>query len=337
MDINSSTIDLMAGKFGGIARSAEKVPSQQAVTSPEINALLAFNVAAHVKGKPSVKEALNLLKRRPRDVGLILTIVQLYSDAGKISAAVDALEAFLKPLGESASETDREVRFNTGLVSVLVALYTRQGRKTLIKSELAKAASYWQSKPDQPPSLLRAAGSTLLHSSNASELATAGDIFARLHETDPKDRFATSGYVASFASVSMDKVASEVDTLSSIQELTSGIDVDALESAGVPVLANPLQPPPSKKRPAETQERKKKRIKPSRMPKDFDPDKKLDPERWLPLRDRSTYRPRGKKGKQRAAERTQGGVVAEREEATQPAAQKSAASAGKKKKSKGKK
>ncbi len=48
----------------------------------------------------------------------------------------------------------------------------------------------------------------------------------------------------------------------------------------------------------------------------FDPAKKLDPERWLPLRDRSSYRPpKGKKGRRRGGEAAtmQGGVVKEEE------------------------
>ena len=47
----------------------------------------------------------------------------------------------------------------------------------------------------------------------------------------------------------------------------------------------------------------------SRLPKDYDPSKAPDPERWLPLKDRSTYRPKGRKGRQKAAEKTQGGGV----------------------------
>lgn len=35
----------------------------------------------------------------------------------------------------------------------------------------------------------------------------------------------------------------------------------------------------------------------------------MDPERWLPLKDRTSYRPKGKKGKKKALDATQGGVV----------------------------
>ena len=47
----------------------------------------------------------------------------------------------------------------------------------------------------------------------------------------------------------------------------------------------------------------------SRLPKDYDASKTPDPERWLPLKDRSTYRLKGRKGRQKAAEKTQGGGV----------------------------
>lgn len=46
----------------------------------------------------------------------------------------------------------------------------------------------------------------------------------------------------------------------------------------------------------------------SRLPKNYEQGKAPDPERWLPLRDRSTYRPKGKKGRAKAA-LTQGGVA----------------------------
>jgi signal recognition particle subunit SRP72 len=39
----------------------------------------------------------------------------------------------------------------------------------------------------------------------------------------------------------------------------------------------------------------------------------MDPERWLPIKDRSSYRPKNKKGKKKAMEATQGGVVKDEE------------------------
>ena len=55
-------------------------------------------------------------------------------------------------------------------------------------------------------------------------------------------------------------------------------------------------------------QKKTKKLRKSLIPKDYDPNKKPDPERWLPLRDRSTYKPKGKKAKARQALHSQGAV-----------------------------
>jgi signal recognition particle subunit SRP72 len=72
------------------------------------------------------------------------------------------------------------------------------------------------------------------------------------------------------------------------------------------------------------------------MPKEYVDGKKMDPERWLPMRDRSYYRPRGRKGKKKLEGLTQGGVVAEEKGSTPVQEKKTAKDQGKgKKKGKG--
>ncbi|ODH52980.1 hypothetical protein GX48_00848 [Paracoccidioides brasiliensis] len=366
---NSYVVDLLVRKFDGIARSIEKALSQHPspTLSPDINTLSVFNIAAHVldgTGKAGIKEVLPLLEKRPKDVGLILTIIQLYFAAGNVSSAISTLEAFLQRLDKSISESDKDIRFNPGLLSILISLYKLQGRRSHIRAELAKAASHWLSRPVGSPSLLRAAASSLLASGDPSDLAFAGEIFSKLYDADPNDRVAIAGCIASYATISPDRVKSIVDKLSPIQDLISDIDVSSLEAAGIPSITNtaatkmitltaattPALGKSSRKRPAaddsSKQETKKKRVRKSRLPKDYDPNKKPDPERWLPLRDRSSYRPpKGKKGKQRAAERMQGSVSNEKSEESaastpviQPKSQAGGSGGGsKKKRAKGKK
>ena len=81
----------------------------------------------------------------------------------------------------------------------------------------------------------------------------------------------------------------------------------------------------------------KKRVRKSKLPKDYEEGKVMDPERWLPLRDRSSYRPKGRKGKMKAAAMTQGGVSEKTEGAKGGEVVKAAAAQGKAKKKKGKK
>lgn len=165
--------------------------------------------------------------------------------------------------------------------------------------------------------MVREAGIELLRSAHPSNLASAGKAFSHLVSAQPDDRIATAGLVASFATSDYAKVEPHLDTLPAVDKVTSGVDVDALIDAGVAVL--PAVPTQSKKRSLDEsgadrgQQPAAKTRRRRKLPKDYDPNKKMDPERWLPLRDRSSYRPKGKKGKKRAAEATQGGIVKDEE------------------------
>lgn len=322
---NSFSASLLVQKYDGVIRSTSKTLSNSGYpsTEPSTNLLSVYNAAAHAQdqiGRKSLKHILPLLERRPKDLGLLLTVVQLYVNAGNTTSAITMLERSLQALEASISEQDKDFRFNPGLLGVLVSLYKLEGRKVQIRAELSRAASYWRERGNPPLSLLRAAGASLLHSSDRSDLDLSSDIFKALFQKDASDRFAVAGHVASQATIDYSKVESEVGNLPSVQDLTSDIDVTALESSGI-------SPSPSttaaaaaaiagaRKRPSGRKEgRATKRIRKSRLPKDYDPNKSPDPERWLPLRDRSTYRPKGRKGKLRAAERMQGGVVNEKQE-----------------------
>ena len=323
---NRYAIDLQSQKYPGVAYSTSAIISKSPSPnlSPFVNSLSVLNAAATARGesgKASLKQILPLLEQRPNDVGLLLTIIQLYILTNNPGPAINLLESFFKRLEESNTDTDLEVRFAPGLIALLVSLYRLSGRKAPIKSELGKAASYWRRKP-KPSSntLLRAAGISLLESSTPKDLEAAGEIFSSLREHDPNDRTAIAGYVASYATTDFSKVSPDLDKLTPIARLVSGIDAAALEEAGMPTLPVPAAVAASKKRAAADAEAdkkeqpvKKRKIRKSKMPKDFEEGKKMDPERWLPLRDRSSYRPKGKKGKKKAMDLTQGGVVKEEE------------------------
>ncbi|GCB23541.1 signal recognition particle subunit SRP72 [Aspergillus awamori] len=350
---NSYAADLLVQKYDGIIRSTSKALAQAAYpsTEPRANLLSVYNAAAHARGETgtkALKRILSALDKRPKDLGLALTAVQLYVGAGNTTSAITTLERTLQLLDESISEQDKAVRFNPGLLSILVSLYKLEGRKVQIRTELAKAATYWQAQAAEPPaSLLRAAGASLLHSSDRSDLAKAGDLFKSLYQKDTTDQFAVAGYVASQATLDYSKVEAQVDTLPSVADLISGVNIASLENAGISPssaanAAAAAAMAGARKRSAKDKEgRATKRVRKDRLPKDYDPSKTPDPERWLPLRDRSSYRPKGRKGKQRAAERTQGGVVNEKaEESPAPPTQKAQGGGGggssKKNKKKGK-
>ncbi|KAF2729960.1 hypothetical protein EJ04DRAFT_515578 [Polyplosphaeria fusca] len=341
-------MDLLSKKVTGVAESTSKVISTSPAPStlPSVNTAAVLNAAAHARNlteKAALKEVLPLLEKRPSDVGLLLTITNLYILTNNHAAATHLLESFFRHLEQSGTASDLDVRHAPGLVATLVSLYAHQGRHSHSKTELAKAASYWRHKSKMPSkALMVAAGKALLESQVQENLEAAGEIFGSLFEQDEKDRAAIAGLVAAYSLLDPSKLSPELaSSLPESARLVSDIDVAALEEAGVPTLAAPTPSIQTKKRPTEKvkAESGNKKIRKSRMPKDFVEGKTMDKERWLPMRDRSYYRPKGRKGKKKMEGLTQGGAVAEEKAAGGQVVQQQQQQQGggqKKKKGKGK-
>ncbi|KAK1835840.1 hypothetical protein QBC39DRAFT_128917 [Podospora conica] len=323
---NRLVIELQAQKPDGVHRTATKILSKDPVPAitaakTDLGVLNAAAVSQLKTGKEALRCILPLLDSRPDDIGLLLTIIQLYIQLKNPGPALTLLEAFFKRLDTATTPDHADVRFAPGLVALAVALYRQQGQQSAIRRELAKAAAHWESKGPSSSggsSLVREAGIELLRSAHPSDLAAAGQAFTHLVSANPSDRLATAGLVASFATTDIDKVKPYLDALPAVDKVTSGVDVAALLDAGVAVLPAPPNQQGKKRSLDESggggdkaSAAKKRRRR--KLPADYDPNKKMDPERWLPLRDRSSYRPKGKKGKKRAAEATQGGVVKDEE------------------------
>ena len=318
MQQNGLALDLHASKANGVIKSTGNILSNSIPTlSPHINNISVLNAAAHAQSqlaKLGLKQMLPLLEKRSKDIGLVMTIIQLYVLTNNHGSAITVLDSLFKRLSESQTPADQDILYAPGLVALQVSLYTSQGRKSQIKTTLAKAASYWRHKSKPPVALLQAAGLSLLDSSDPEHQSIARDIFSTLHAQDPSSKAVTAGYVASHALTSPEKVSSDADALTPVPRLIAGIDVAALEEAGVPSLPSSSSTAAnSRKRVLDGKPKPaKKRVRKSRLPGDYDPSKTPDPERWLPLKDRSTYRAKGRKGRQKAAEKTQGGVSGEK-------------------------
>jgi signal recognition particle subunit SRP72 len=342
-------ISLLSQKTAGVASSTEKVISATPAPSlaPAVNMAAVLNAAAHARNaeteKAALKEIVPLLEKRPNDVGLILTITHLYVITNNYAAAANLLESFFKRLEQSGSASDLDVRFAPGLIASLVSLYAQQGRPGAAKSELAKAAEYWRkphkSKTEAPSkALMVAAGTALLDTHNPDNVKAAGEIFKSLYDQDNDDRAAVAGLVAAYSII--DPSSIPADLLSYLPEasrLIQDVDAAALEKLGVPTGTTSTIETATRKRsiaPTKPVHARTKRIRKARMPKEYVDGKKMDPERWLPMRDRSYYRPKGRKGKKRMEGLTQGGAVAD--EKSTPLQEKKAGKDAGKKKGKGK-
>ncbi|KAJ4389127.1 Signal recognition particle subunit SRP72 [Gnomoniopsis smithogilvyi] len=328
---NKAAIDLQCYKRRAVKNHTAHLIKENPKPSTDLDKVTWGYLNATAKARSetdsqALAKILETLEKRPYDVGLLLTVIHFYVQVKKYDSAIDVLHKFFRYIEELGASDHEDVRYAPGLVALAVALYRTQNRKRDIRAELGRAAAYWQSIPkNSSTTLLREAGVELLYSSKPSDLSTAGAAFERLVSQDPDDKIAHAGLIASFATTDYAKVEPHLSSLDSIEKLTAGIDVSTLLDAGVPAFPAPATPSPARKKrkvddsetaaadgattkPTTTQpsNSEKKKKKP-RLGKNYDPNVKPDPERWLPVRDRSNYRPKGKKGKKKVAESTQGG------------------------------
>lgn len=316
---NRFAVDLRAFKVPGVESRTGKILSnaEHPTASPEVNSVSVINAAAATHGKTGnvlTSGLIDLSKKRPHNVGIALTIVQNHLQNNKAGAALAALQSFLARLDKlDESSTTERVRFSPGLVALVVCLLRVDGQESAAKTELLNAIKYWNDRPAAPAvSLLREAGIEVLRSSNPSDLRLAGSAFEKLFEEHRGSHIAAAGMVASLATINPEKVQHHVAELPSVQELVPGIDIDSLVQAGV--VALPRSGAVKRRADAgDGADKASKRRRKRKLPKNYEEGKTPDPERWLPLRDRSTYRPKGKKGKKKAAESTQGGMVKDEE------------------------
>lgn len=311
---NRLSLDLQVGKYGEV--KSEVAKSQDLARS-------AYEIAASCGGR-SVKEILQSVKRtknasteRKDDIALGLYATQLHMELRDITGAIETVEGLLEELSKKEGPEDK---YPPALIGLLVALYRFEGRKKAPK-KLDEAAQYWKDQPRPNESLILSSTLHSLTSHSQASLESAASFLTSINQSTTflPPQILSAGIVAACAITKPELAASHLSSLPPIDQLLKGINVDELEAAGV---YNP-----SKKRTADEVARgakakklksapvKAKRVRKSMLPKDYIAGKEVDKERWLPLRDRSYYKPPkgGKKDKRRnvAQGGTQGGKVEE--------------------------
>lgn len=228
------------------------------------------------------------------------TLAQLHMSQGhinKVCAALASIPSLSKYLGA---------------VSTLVSLYTSSGDVDSAVGVLDPAVSYWLK---QPESSLNGATARLVMVESArynlhhSRPVAAAKVLERIN---PKDLRIIAMLISAYSQYDA-KQAEEMSRSLATIEITQSIDVDALEQ--MPSFRHTRRH--LQKTEATPQDHhhvdkaivtkpKKKRKRKPRLPKNFDPSVAPDPERWLPLRERSYYRKGRKKGVSATARGTQG-------------------------------
>ncbi|KAI9305739.1 hypothetical protein BJ944DRAFT_161177 [Cunninghamella echinulata] len=254
------------------------------------------------KADKAIEELQAFAKQHPSSLAIRFATIQLELLSSQPVKALKTLEDYLaqqqSPYQHPAvvallvwlyEQTNQSEKAMTTLDEASV--YWKQNNVTTTTTATAAAASVVQEPELASPSILKQTAAFKLKSERYHDAAVD---YEQLVKEDPTDIQAIAGLVAAYAEIDPLKAEQYGQALPSITSNTN-LNMDDLEHV-VPGVKKGYV-----KKDMNSQSKKLKKIKSKKraplLPKNYDANKQPDPERWLALRDRSTYKPKGKNKK----------------------------------------
>ncbi|XP_075005624.1 signal recognition particle subunit SRP72 [Calonectris borealis] len=232
-----------------------------------------------------------------------LTMAQLKIAQGSVTKACMILRSI------------EELRHKPGMVSALVTMYSHEEDIDSAIEVFTQAIQWYQQFQPKSPvhlSLIREAANFKLKHGRKKEAISD---LEELWKQNPKDVHTLAQLISAYSLVDPEKAKVLSKHLPSSDTMSLKVDVDALENSHgatyVRKKAGKLTGDNQQKEQGQGDVKKKKKKKKGKLPKNYDPKVTPDPERWLPMRERSYYRGRKKgKKKDQVGKGTQGSTTA---------------------------
>ncbi|NXB80249.1 SRP72 protein, partial [Donacobius atricapilla] len=230
-----------------------------------------------------------------------LTMAQLKIAQGSVTKACMILRSI------------EELQHKPGMVSALVTMYSHEEDIDSAIEVFTQAIQWYQQhqartnpgccvfqpKSSVHLSLIREAANFKLKHGRKKEAISD---LEELWKQNPKDVHTLAQLISAYSLVDPEKAKVLSKHLPSSDTMSLKVDVDALENSHgatyVRKKAGKLTGDNQQKEQGQGEVKKKKKKKKGKLPKNYDPKVTPDPERWLPMRERSYYRGR-KKGKKK--------------------------------------
>jgi signal recognition particle subunit SRP72 len=270
-------------------RDISSAASKFVKTHPSHVGIKAIAVLSKFDEEDAVRtKLLATFNKNPHSLPVALILAQLYVQKNNFDSAANILETTFE------AQTDPAQKYLPGLVGALVSVFRVQNRRSAASKLVSDAFSHWKGSN----TMFQYPAAVLAESDDADARAGALEYFKRALPETPNSTALAAGWLSTGATEAVRSYEQVLKTLPSIEELTAEVDVKSLNENGVHHL---LKRGPEITSVPKGKQRKRSRSKPAK-----DTSKEADPERWLPLRDRSTYKPK-KRDRKNAASATQGG------------------------------
>ncbi|XP_019377845.1 PREDICTED: signal recognition particle subunit SRP72 [Gavialis gangeticus] len=236
-------------------------------------------------------------------VEIKLTMAQLKIAQGSVTKACIILKSI------------EELQHKPGMVSALVTMYSHEEDIDSAIEVFTQAIQWYQQfQPKSSVHLLlirEAANFKLKHGRKKEAISDLEELWKQ----NPKDVHTLAQLISAYSLVDPEKAKVFSKHLPSSDTMSLKVDVEALEnSPGATYIrkkGGKVTGENQQKEQGQGDVKKKKKKKKGKLPKNYDPKVTPDPERWLPMRERSYYRGRKKgKKKDQIGKGTQGATTA---------------------------
>ncbi|KAJ1987166.1 Srp72p [Dimargaris cristalligena] len=239
---------------------------------------------------------------------LVYSLVQAHLQMRQYTLALQVLDDYCAKNGD-------DTKYDPGMASVLLWLHDQLRQPDRAAKLVADLSTHWEKpgSPGQiPNALLKRRGLYYLHI-NQSRKAVSD--FQQVVQRDPTNHHSTTALILALAQVDLDAAAPYESMLPAVPSLVDETQLDEIEGRLAAIRVRPVVKRQATARTSAT--RNKRRAK--KLPKSQDPKAVVDPERWLPMVQRSYYKP--SKSRRSAKNRKRGvgstgpqGVVSHSEE-----------------------
>ncbi|KAI9592533.1 hypothetical protein BDF19DRAFT_416248 [Syncephalis fuscata] len=287
MQTNRAIMQLWLKKYSAARDAAKRLSSHQPNWS--IPHLISA-AAPYCQGKKqrAIDELTNALAQNSSLLEVRLVLARMAAKSGDIAKAIELLHAH---------EKDPSC-YDAASLETMVKVYEIAGQKDTARTILENALDYYKRHNDQKGinSVLKLRGALCLRAGKAEQ---AVQDYTALVKADPDDKKTLANLVMACAEYKPELAKNYTGVLVTPPVRpgqTSNAELNALESRAPGVSRRVAASTTTASRssaPKSAPIKKKKRSNPPA--KSYDAEKQPDPERWLPKRERSDFKPKGRK------------------------------------------
>lgn len=237
------------------------------------------------------KEALEILEQYEaidsnEETEIKFAIAQLMLLNGNKNEAINAF-----------NKLKTNIKYSPGIISALVTLNLGMGNKSAASNVLKEAVEWCKKNKGNEEDLTDMWRQAADYHLRGGEPEIAAKSLEELLKQDKKNKKILAQLVIAYAQFNPNKAKELSTNLPKLETLTTSSDIDQLEAANwmmskavKKTTVNKYDQSPGT--PVLKQKQKRKKNRKTKLPKNYNPNVKPDPERWLPKYERSSYRHR---------------------------------------------